>query len=326
MLLHNIDDITALYAAHILMSPRTLEYRGLWLGFAGVAIFSLTFPFTRLAVAELDASFVALGRAVLAAPLAFALLVARGALRRTRLPRGAQWWRLAGTALGVVVGFPLASSWALRDVPAAYGGIVVGLLPLGTAAFGALLARERPAPAFWASALTGSAMVLVFATWQGGGGLRPADWLLFVAVFFGAFGYAEGGRLARELGGPETISWALLISLPILLPIVGGLAWTQADRLAQASSYAWLGLGYVTVFSSFVGFQFWYRGLALGGIARVSQIQLLQPFMTLAGGWLMLGEPMDGTTILFALAVIAVVAAGRRAPVAPAPPATVSPP
>ena len=297
----------------------SLERRGLWLGFAGVAIFSLTFPFTRLAVAELDASFVALGRAVLAAPLAFALLAARGALQQARRPHGTQWWRLAGTALGVVVGFPLASSWALRDVPAAYGGIVVGLLPLGTAAFGALLARERPTFAFWASAVTGSAMVIAFAMWQGNGALRAADWLLFVAVFFGAFGYAEGGKLSRELGGPETISWALLISLPILLPIVGGLAWAQADRLAHASMHAWLGMGYVTVCSSFVGFQFWYRGLALGGIARVSQIQLLQPFMTLAGGWLLLGESMDVTTILFALAVIAVVAAGRRAPIVPAP-------
>lgn len=299
--------------------PRTLEYRGLWLGFAGVAIFSMTFPFTRLAVAELDATFVALGRAVLAAPLAICLLAARGALRPARLPRGTQWYRLIGTALGVVAGFPLASSWALRDVPAAYGGIVVGLLPLGTAAFGALLARERPSLAFWMSAVTGSAMVLAFAMWNGGGALRPADWMLFVAVFFGAFGYAEGGKLSRELGGPETISWALVISLPVLLPVVGGLAWTQADSLARASSHAWLGLGYVTVFSSFVGFQFWYRGLALGGIARVSQIQLLQPFMTLAGGWLLLGESMDVTTILFALAVIAVVAAGRRAPVVPAP-------
>lgn len=305
-------------------NARSLERRGLGLGLVGVMIFSLTLPFTRLAVAELDASFVALGRAVLAALLAFGLLIARGALKPTRRPRGLQWRRLIGTALGVVIGFPLASSWAMQDVPAAHAGIVIGLLPLGTAAFGAVLARERPALSFWLYAVLGSALVVAFALWQGDGALRVADWQLFVAVLFGAFGYAEGGKLSRELGGPETISWALVVSLPLLLPVVAWLTWKHADSIANASVAAWGGMAYVTVFSMFVGFLFWYRGLALGGIARVSQIQLLQPFMTLAGGWLVLGEGLDGITILFALAVIAVVAAGRRAPVAPEPRAATS--
>jgi drug/metabolite transporter (DMT)-like permease len=302
------------------MTPsRPLEYRGLWLGFIGVAIFSLTLPFTRMAVAELDASFVALGRAVLAAVLAVGLLAARGAFNQDRRPRGRQWQRLAGTALGVIVGFPLASSWAMRDLPAAHAGVVIGLLPLGTATFGALLTAERPSIAFWLCAIAGSGLVVVFALWEGGGALQAADWMLFAAVVFGAFGYAQGAQLSRELGGPETISWALVIALPILLPVVAWLIWRNAPSIAAASWSAWVGMAYVTVFSMFVGFLFWYRGLALGGIARVSQIQLLQPFLTLAGGWLLLGEAFDGVTILFALGVIAVVAIGRRAPVAHAP-------
>lgn len=298
-------------------SPLTAqERRGLWLGFIGVAIFSLTLPFTRLAVAELDPSFVALGRAVLAAALGFLFLACRGSLQRARRPQGNQWRRLMLTATGVVIGFPLASSWAMRDVPAAHGGIVVGLLPLATAAFGALLTHERPSPAFWASAVAGSALVVAFALWQGGGDMHAADGLLFLAVVLGAFGYAEGGKLSRELGGLETISWALIVSLPLLFPVVAWLAWTHAAEIAQASVHAWLGMAYVTLFSMFIGFLFWYSGLALGGIARVSQIQLLQPFLTLVGGWVLLGESVDLPTVMFALAVIAVVAFGRRAPVA----------
>ncbi|RZT41562.1 DMT family transporter [Cupriavidus agavae] len=295
---------------------------GMLLGFVGVAIFSQTLPFTRMAVAELDPTFVALARAVIAAALAVALLAARGALVPARRPRGRQWLRLAVTALGVVVGFPLFSSLAMREVPAGHGAIVIGLLPLATAVFAAWFGGERPSPAFWLSALAGSALVVGFALWQGAGGLQHADWFLFLAVVLGALGYAEGGKLSRELGGLETISWALVVSLPVLLPVVAWLAVAQAPEIGAASPRAWLGMAYVSVFSMFIGFLFWYAGLAKGGVARVGQIQLLQPFLTLAGGALILAEPLDAATVAFAVAVIAVVALGRRAAVrntAPAP-------
>lgn len=287
------------------------------LGFAGVAVFSQTLPFTRMAVAELDATFVALGRAVVAALLALVLLWQRGAFARARWPRGGQWWRLAVTALGVVVGFPLFSSLAMREVPAGHGAIITGLLPLATAVFAAWFGRERPSPAFWVSAGVGSALVIAFALWQGAGGLQHADWLLFAAMVLGALGYAEGGKLSRELGGLETISWA--VALPLLLPVVAWLGLQHLGQIAAASPRAWLGMGYVSVFSMFIGFLFWYAGLAKGGVARVGQIQLLQPFLTLAGGALMLAEPLDAVTLAFAVAVIAVVALGRRTAVRSAP-------
>jgi len=290
-------------------APHTGHGGGMLLGFVGVAVFSQTLPFTRMAVAELDATLVALGRAVVAGVLALLLL----------WQRGSQWWRLAVTALGVVVGFPLFSSLAMREVPAGHGAIITGLLPLATAVFAAWFGRERPSAGFWLSAAAGSALVVAFALWQGAGGLQHADWLLFAAMVLGALGYAEGGKLSRELGGQETISWALAVSMPALLPLVAWLALTHAGQIAAASPRAWLGVGYVSVFSMFVGFLFWYAGLAKGGVARVGQIQLLQPFLTLAGGALMLAEPLDAATLAFAVAVIGVVAAGRRTAVRSAP-------
>lgn len=292
------------------------ERRGMLLGFIGVAIFSQTLPFTRMAVAELDATFVALVRAVLASVLALGLLAATGAFAAAKRPHGSQWWQLAVTAMGVVVGFPLFSSLAMRDVPAAHGAIITGLLPLATAVFAAWFGRERPSTGFWLCAVVGSVLVVSFALLQGAGALHRADWLLFAAMVTGALGYATGGKLSRELGGTQTIAWALVISLPVLLPMVGALAWLpsthQAEALTHASARAWVGLAYVSAFSMFIGFLFWYSGLAAGGVARVGQIQLLQPFMTLIGGWLLLGESLDAPTVLFALAVIAVVGIGRR--------------
>ena len=203
------------------------ERRGMLLGFIGVAIFSQTLPFTRMAVAELDATFVALVRAVLASVLALGLLVATGAFSAAKRPQGRQWWQLAVTAMGVVVGFPLFSSLAMRDVPAAHGAIITGLLPLATAIFAAWFGRERPSAGFWLCALAGSVLVVSFALLQGAGSLHRADWLLFAAMVTGALGYATGGKLARELGGTQTIAWALIVSLPVLLPLVSARVWPR---------------------------------------------------------------------------------------------------
>jgi drug/metabolite transporter (DMT)-like permease len=194
-------------------------------------------------------------------------------------------------------------------VPASHGAVVLGILPLATALFGALRFGERPSAGFWAAALLGSGIVVAFAVLQGGGGLHAADLALFVAVLAAAMGYAEGGRLAQTMGGQRVICWALLLSMPLLLPVTLWLGWRYGVR---ASPMAWLGFGYVSLFSMFIGFFFWYKGLALGGIARVGQVQLLQPFLTLIGAALIVGETLDLRHVLFALAVIVVVAIGRR--------------
>ena len=285
------------------------ETRGMWLGLIGVAIFSLTLPFTRIAVAELDPLFVALGRAVVAALCAGLLLWKQGAAR----PTPVQWRALAITSLGVVIGFPVFSSIAMQSVPASHGAIVLGILPLATALFGALRFGERPSTGFWCAAVTGSAMVVAYA-WltappHAGVGLHVADLALFAAVIAAAMGYAEGGRLARIMGGPQVISWALLLALPIALPLT---IWIGTRSGMHASPRAWASFAYVSFMWMFIGFFFWYKGLALGGIARVGQVQLLQPFLTLVGAALLLREALELRNILFAIAIICVVGVGRR--------------
>jgi len=285
------------------------DERGLLLGLAGVAIFSLTLPFTRMAVAEFDPLFLTLGRALGAALLAACWL----RWTRARRPARADLPGLAMVAGGCVIGFPLLTSIALRSLPAAHGAVLVGVLPLCTALYAALRGHERPSRGFWLLAVLGALLVAAFALVQGGGSLHLADLLVFGAVAAAAAGYAEGGRLARRIGGPETIGWALLLAAP---PIALALALTldaaQLARMGAAGWRAWLAFGYVTVFSMFVGFIFWYRGLALGGVARVGQVQLLQPFLSLAGAAVLLGEPLTIANCGFALAVIGVVAAGRH--------------
>ena len=279
--------------------------RGLLWGFLGVASFSLTLPATRVAVAELDPVFVGLGRAVVAAALAVVVLVAT----RTPWPGWRLLPRLALVAGGVIVGFPLFSALAMRYVPASHGAVIIGLLPLATALAGTWIAHERPSRAFWWSAAFGSAVVIAFAFWQGGGRPQFADALLALAAMAAAVGYAEGGRLARTLGGWQVISWALVIAAPfVLVPTL-----LAADaRLATASPAAWVGFGYVSVVSMFLGFFAWYRGLAQGGIAAVGQVQLLQPFLTIFASALLLGEAIDPVTFVAAALVIAAIAFGRR--------------
>ncbi|WP_020693842.1 DMT family transporter [Noviherbaspirillum massiliense] len=284
----------------------TQETKGMWLGLIGVAMFSLTLPFTRMAVAELNPVLVALGRAVVAAGASALLLWWSGAAR----PTPAQMKALMITSLGVVVGFPVFSSIAMRYVPASHGAIVLGILPLATAMVGALRFGERPSTGFWISAVCGSVIVIGFALWQGGGELQLADLALFVAVLAAAMGYAEGARLSQSMGGQQVISWALVLSMPLLIPITAWLGWRYG---MSASPRAWLGFAYVSLFSMFIGFFFWYKGLALGGIARVGQVQLLQPFLTLVGAALLLGESLELRNLLFAAAVLIVVVVGRRA-------------
>ena len=305
---------TTSIAAAIPTSRLGDETAGMLLGLIGVAIFSLTLPFTRLAVgggadgAGLSPVFVALGRALVAAALAGGWLY----WKRAPLPPRSALPALAMVAVGCVIGFPWLTSIAMQTLPAAHGAVLVGILPLATAVFAALLGGEKPSAGFWVMAVVGSLLVAGFALRQSGGGAQPADLALFVAVLLAAIGYAAGGRLSQTLGGQQTICWALVLAAPPLLPVVGWLCWDQAAQIGRAGAAAWTGFAYVCVFSMFIGFFFWYRGMALGGVARVGQVQLAQPFLTLLGTTAILGEALEWQTVLFAIAVIAVVGAGRK--------------
>jgi drug/metabolite transporter (DMT)-like permease len=292
------------------MPPWSDDAKGLLFGLVGVAIFSLTLPFTRMAVAELDPTFVALGRALVAALLAGLWL----RFQRVALPPRASWLPLALVACGCVIGFPWLTSMAMQTLPAAHGAVLVGILPLATALFATLRGHEKPSKGFWVAAVAGSALVIVFALRQSGGTLQIADFLMLAAVMLGAIGYAEGGRLAKTMGGLAVISWALVLSAPLLLPLLLAHFWLHgwSHDIADAGPGAWIGFAYVSVFSMFIGFIFWYRGMALGGVARVGQMQLLQPFLTLLGAAALLGEALESQTMLFALAVMFVVAFGRK--------------
>lgn len=280
------------------------------LGTLGVAGFSLTLPATRLAVTELDPTFVGLGRAIIAALIAGIALV----IFRSPRPVGMQWLRLGGTAIGVVIGFPLLSTWAMTTVPAAHGAVVVGLMPLSTALFGAWLAGERPRPLFWASTIAGSITIAFFSLSSGGGSFHTGDFLLLGAVIAAGFGYAEGARLSRELGAWQTISWALVISAPILLfPTLE----TMPHNVAALGWQSLCGFIYVSVVSMFLAFVVWYKGLALGGIARIGQLQLLQPFLTILAAAMLLREQVSWMEVLAALVVIVCVLIGRRTAATP---------
>lgn len=293
------------------------EAKGLWLGLLGVVIFALTLPMTRLAVGTAEAPqmsgvFIALGRAAVAAVLSAGFLVAT----RAPLPRREDWWPLAITAAGVVFGFPLFTSIAMRYVEAVHASVIVGVLPLATAAVGALLHRQRPSAGFWLCAAIGSALVVGFAVLRSGASgiaLHPADLLLLAAMGCAAVGYGYGARLSQRMRAEHVICWALVIALPLTLPA----AVLSRPQAALAAS-AWWGFAYVAVFSMWLGFFAWYRGLALGGTVRVSQVQLVQPFLGMLFAVPLLGETLDATTVGFALAVIATVFIGKRMPVQPA--------
>lgn len=292
-------------------SARVPLWAGFANGFIGVAIFSLTLPATRVAVADLDAILVALGRAVGAAACAAIYL----ALTRARWP-ARHGTRLALVSLCVVFGFPLLTSIAMRTLPASHGAIVIGLLPLSTAVFAMVFAHERPSIGFWICAVLGSVTVVAYALIEGGGSLHVGDVLMLGAVIFAGIGYAEGGRLSRTFGGPQVIAWALLLSLPVLVPIIVWRAMTHAMTQATVpgpvSIEAWLALAYLAMFSMFFGFFFWYRGLAQGGVAHVGQLQLLQPFLSVIAAAALLGEALAWRTMGFAVAVVLIVAIGRR--------------
>jgi drug/metabolite transporter (DMT)-like permease len=283
------------------------ETLGLLLGFIGVVLFGGSLPFTRLAMESLDPWFVTAARAALAGLLAGAVLLV---LRRP-LPGRAVLARLAIVSFCLVAGFPGFTALALLSVGASHGGVVLGIMPLATALAAVALAGERPAPRFWLAAIVGAALVTGFALREGAGRLSPGDLLLAAAMVSAALGYALSGQLTRDLkSGWEVISWALVLALPVSAPLMIALAPAEPASVSLAS---WIGLGYVAVLSQYLGFFAWNAGLAIGGIARVSQVQLLQTFVTLILATTLNGERVDALTWIVAALVVALVLAGRKA-------------
>ncbi|GAA2645022.1 DMT family transporter [Dactylosporangium fulvum] len=294
---------------------------GAALGALGVLAFSMSLPATRVAVEDLDAWFVAFGRAVGAGLLAVAYL----AVSRAPRPTAGQWRRLAVVALGVVAGFPLFTSLALQTQTAAHGAVVIAVLPAVTAGFAVLRAGERPSRGFWLAGAAGLGAVLTFLVASGAvrGAVGLADLYLLAAVALCGLGYAEGGALARELGGARTICWALVLSLPVTTAITAVAALRHPPH---ASAAAWTGFGYVTLVSMFLGFFAWYGGLARGGVARVGQLQLAQPVLTMAWSAVLLGEAVPVVAVAAAAAVLVCVALTQRLRTAsPVPAARVAP-
>ena len=272
---------------------------GLWWGLLGVAAFSFTVPFTRLAVGGLDPLFIGSGRAVVAAVLAAGALL----LTRQRLPHGVQWRSLAIVAGGIVVGFPLLTSFALTAVPAGHGAVVIALLPAATASLAVLRGRERPRPAFWVISAVGAVAAVAFASAQsdGFGQLHWADLLLFGAVLAAAIGYAEGGLLARDLGAWQTVSWALVLASPLMVFLM---VLSTSQQPPSGTPVQWAAFAYLGVVSMFLGFFAWYHGLSIGPMAQVGQVQLIQPVLSICWAGLLLGETLPWTTIAGGLAVI----------------------
>ncbi|CAN5705007.1 DMT family transporter [soil metagenome] len=289
------------------------ETLGLWLGLLGVAFFAITLPMTRLATGtqaapQLSPWFVTLGRAALAGLLSVVFLL----VTRSPRPQRHQWKPLGMAVLGNVVGYPLLLSYALRIVSSGHAAVVTALMPIATAAIAAWVLHQRARLGFWVCAVAGSLLVVAFsalrATQHGTGfGFEWADLLLVGAVIAGALGYVFGAQVTPALGAERVICWVCVMALPVTLPATLWL-WPQQS----IATSAWIGFAYVGVFSMWIGFFAWYRGLALGGALRVSQVQLLQPFLSILAAVPMLGEPLEAVTLGFAAAVVATVLMGKQ--------------
>ncbi len=287
------------------MSNANSSLQGWGSGLLGVIIFSGSLPATRVAVGGFSPLFLTAARAVIAALLASALLL----LWRQAWPERRDIVSLLIVAVGVVVGFPLLTALALQHITSAHSIVFIGLLPLATAIFGVLRGGERPKPLFWLFSCLGSATVAAFALLNGGKASLIGDLLMIAAIIVCGLGYAEGGKLSRKLGGWQVISWALILSAPLMFVLA---AFTLPSSWQDIDAPVWLGLAYVSVFSMLIGFVFWYRGLALGGIASVGQLQLLQPFFGLALAGLLLHEPVAWTMVAVTGVIVICVAFAKR--------------
>lgn len=284
------------------------EQTGLALGIMAITLFGLTLPITKLLIPIMHPVFIGLGRAALAGIVALIILLHV----KQKPPTIVQGWKLLIVSSTVVIGFPVLSAMAMQTTPASHGGVVMGIAPLATAAAGALFGRERPSIGFWLLGLIGTVLVITFSLRRGLEGFVAGDLLLLLATVLVAIGYALGGILAKEIGGWQVICWALVISFPVILIPSIVFAPERILALPMPSILAFL---YLALVSQLLGFFLWYKGMAIGGVARVSQSQLLQPFVTILASALLLNEPISLSVCLFACAVMATVFLGKRMPI-----------
>ena len=284
------------------------EKFGLFLGLVGVICFSLTLPSTSIAVEYFGTTVVGLGRTVVAAILVAVVFI----VRKEKLPSSRQFKSLLIVAFGAVLGFPLLTSWAMESLPVSHGAVEVALLPLATAGFATFRAGERPSLKFWISSIIGSFSVIMYALHLGFGQLQFADLALLAAVILLGLSYAEGGILAKELGSWQVIAWAIMIGAPFFILPVGLHLTTE---MLHAPIHAWVSFIYLAVVSQFLAYVAWYSGMAMGGIARVSQIQYLQPFLMILFATVFLDESITWFTLVIAVIVVFSVLIGKNAPV-----------
>ena len=283
----------------------SIETKGMLIGFVGISIFSLTLPFTQMAVNEMSPFFVAFARASIAGICALILLI----FTKSKFPNKIQIKRLIIIVIGVIYGFPIFTSIAMKTLPSSHSGIVLGILPLAMSLFAAIKYKEKPSSSFWMISIFGTFIVISYTFIDNNGSLMIEDlWLLF-AILFAAIGYSEGGTLAKEMGSIGVISWALVISLPINL--FASYLFYEINY-TSISFQAIISLTYVGLFSMFIGFFFWYKGIAIGGISRVGQVQLIQPFLTIVGAYFLTNEKITTLNILFAFMVLIVIIIGRK--------------
>jgi drug/metabolite transporter (DMT)-like permease len=281
------------------------ETKGMLIGFIGILIFSLTLPVSKIAILSFDPYFIAFGRATLAGTVALAYLL----YKKEIMPSKADFAKFVVIALGVVFGFPIFTTVAMTEGSSSHGAVILGMMPLATTVIGVIRFKERPSLGFWLVSLLGAALVVVYALMKSSGSFTYVDGLLVLGGISACVGYVEGGELSRKMNPRSVISWALVISLPvnIVMSYV-----TFNTQYVHAGPIAWTSFLYLSLFSMFIGFFFWYEGLAVGGIARVSQVQLLQPFCTLVVASVLLGDSLTIMNLFFAFLVVSTVVLGKR--------------
>ena len=281
------------------------ETKGMLIGFIGILIFSLTLPVSKIAVLSFDPYFIAFGRATLAGMVALAYLL----YKKEVMPSKADFAKFVVIALGVVFGFPIFTTVAMAEGSSSHGAVILGMMPLATTVIGVIRFKERPSLGFWLVSLLGAALVVLYALLKNSGSFTYIDVLLVLGGISACVGYVEGGELSKKMNPRSVISWALVISLPI--NIVMSYA-TFTPQYLHMDPIAWTSFIYLSLFSMYIGFFFWYEGLAVGGIARVSQVQLTQPFCTLVAASILLGDSLTIMNVVFAFLVVSTVILGKR--------------
>ena len=292
----------ALYIQRAIVNKET---KGMLIGFIGILIFSLTLPVSKIAVLSFDPYFIAFGRATLAGLVALAYLL----YKKECVPSKSDFMKFVVISLGVVFGFPIFTTVAMTEGSSSHGAVILGMMPLASTVIGVIRFKERPSLGFWLVSFLGAALVVAYALLKNAGSFTYIDGILVLGGICACIGYVEGGELSRKMNPRSVISWALVISLPINIVMS---YFTFEMQYLHAGSVAWIILIYLSLFPMFIGFFFWYEGLAIGGIARVSQVQLIQPFCTLLVASILLGDTLTIMNLVFACLVVSTVILGKR--------------